>query len=87
MKIYLFLLLFISFQHYFTKKKKKVYKIKKKAIVQNAKIKQNISTKNQKSDHIFACIVHSKNCFSYKYNALEVIWQYLYLISIIAARH
>lgn len=84
MKIYLFLLLFISFQHYFTKK---VYKIKKKAIVQNAKIKQNISTKNQKSDHIFACIVHSKNCFFYKYNALEVIWQYLYLISIIAAQH
>lgn len=36
--------------------------------------KRRTSTNNKKSDHIFVCIVHSKNCFSYKYNALGVIW-------------
>lgn len=46
---------------------------------------EKASTRHRKSDHIFACILHSENHLSRKYNTLEAIWQYLYFITIIAA--
>lgn len=65
MKIYLFLLLLILVLFYEKFKKyrrKQLYKM------------ETPSIKNLKSDHIFVCILHSKNRLSYKYNTLEVIW-------------
>jgi len=71
MQIYVFLILLTDFKSYLMKKfqkqrRKQLYKMEK------------TSTKNLKSDHIFFCILRSKNHLSCKYNTLEVIWQYLY---------